>query len=244
MTRRSSISQGKGQEQKTQQFLSTGMNRGSSASSPTMEDPTRSAIKLLRSCSEISVRKFMQAHCNGTLEVLIVYGEPMQHELLQAWNEIVFDYSSRLKSTESSHINDLILQISSLQFHIGYVDNAVFLLRHRYVKEVTEYLQYLGYRFLNFTGMDEDWQRQLNRVVSQCKTRIYDLDQLMDEYDRINKTTTGQRLTEDEFIRNVAMLSKYQQTWIDKEKMMMDDYIAIFNNYLEEQRAISKNAGN
>jgi hypothetical protein len=186
----------------------------------------------------------MQAHCDSDLQVLVIEGIATDEQLLEAWNEIVFDYSSRVKTDESTRVYDLALQIGLLQFHIGYVDNAVAYLRYTHKAELVEELIRLGYRHLKFEGFGENWERQLNRCVSLCKTRVHDYEQLVDEYERIDKTVTGKRQSYDAFNRNVLMLSKYQGSYINKDTMMMDDYIAIFNNYLEESRSTKNQTGN
>jgi hypothetical protein len=58
----------------------------------------------------------------------------------------------------------------------------------------------------------------------------------VDEYNRLNKTTTGKKQSEDEFVTTVLMLAKYQGYNIDRKTTTVFDFAQIFNNYISEMK--------
>lgn len=214
-----------------------------SASHPKMETPTPSASVLRKRCSDTSIKKFKQAYCLGDLSVLIISGIPTHDELVNAWEELLSEYANQIRNEDSSHIIDLSKEIGLLQHHIIYVEEAVKYLRIRYDQDMVDEMILIGYEFLQQTEDIVDWNKQLNRCISLCKTKIFDLEELQEQYKRINKTTEGKKLTDDDFNKNVMMVSKYQGYRIDQDTTMMDEYISIFNNFLYENNLIKKQNG-
>ena len=212
----------------------TGMKKETSASSQKEEQASPSACSLIRSCADISVRKFMKAYCNNDLSVLIITGHPTTEELESAWYDVMYDYSSRIRTDESNYVLHTAWRIGQLQAHIIYVDNALLYLRVRYNEDMVNELRQMGYTHLLYKEHNEDWQQQLRRVESKCKTKVYDLELLVEEYNKLNKISNGTVMKEDDFNANVAMLAKYQGYPIHRDMTMMDEYLSIFNNYMKE----------
>lgn len=242
--KRSFILPNKKQEPKTGPSGSTGMNQENSASSPTTEIPTQPAWKLLRRCNEISVARFKQAYCNNDLTALAIEGMPPANELQSAWNELLFEYASSVQTDQSEHTFQMAKQIGELEHHIAFVEYTTFFLRRKYDQEMVDELILLGYYHLHFTEDEENWNKQLDRCISLCKTNVFDLEQLREDYNRLNATTSGKPQTEDEFNKTVAQLAKYQGYRIDQLTVMMDEYISIINNCLTEVAIRNKNRNN
>lgn len=176
----------------------------------------------------------MKAYCNNELSVLIITGNPSTAELEEAWNEVMYDYSSRIRTDESNYLLHTAWKIGQLQSHIIYVENALLYLRVRHNADMVNELRQMGYLHLNYKQHDEDWLQQLKRVESRCKTKVHDLEMLVQEYNKLNKISTGTNMTEDDFNANVMMLAKYQGYPIHRDLTMMDEYLSIFNNYMKD----------
>ena len=208
-----------------------------------METGIPSAVRLLRSLSECPVAVFKKALCHGDLSLLIVSGQPTDAQLLEAWNEIYFDYAAVLKSDNSDYTFNLAKDIGLLRHHLAYVEWAVLLLRLRYEPAVVEELQTIGYFDLEYSEDPAEWQRRLNRVVSLAKTKVHDLEMLEKDYERLNKTSEGKSVTEEEFNQTVLELARFQGYRIDQVTTMMDEYVSIFNNFLQDIKLKSKGHG-
>lgn len=228
---------------KTQQLVSTETSTMNSVL-PQMESHV--SISLHRSCKTLSLSKFIQAYCNNDLQGLIISGNPTHAELMKAWNEIVFEYSSLFKTEQSSYLLDLGRDIGLLQHHIIYVDYAVFILMEKLrlgepkEQSIIDELISMGYPGIYDDTDPEKYIAELDRIISLAKTRIFEYMNLVDEYDRLNKTIKGKKQTEEEFEKNIAMLSKFQHYQIDTETTSVFRYVTIFNNYLAEMKIRQK----
>lgn len=205
-----------------------------SALPPELDTPL--LFSLHRNCKTLSIALFKEAYCNNNLSVLIISGTPPDNEILDAWNEIIFEYSSLFKSEEGDYLFELAQRIGLLKHEIAYVEYAVMLLRIKYDQDIIDELTRLGYGGEYNWEDQKSFQKQLNRVISICKTNVFDVKQLSDEYDRLNKTTKGKKLNEEEFTRNVLMLGKYQHYYLDEANTSVFQYAMIMNNYLAEMK--------
>lgn len=240
MTKRLSILPGKKQTGTAPSSASTGMPKETSVSSPMTDNSTQSSCRLLQRLSETPIAVFKQAYCNNELQGIIVSGHPEPEQLQDAWNEIFFEYASTIKSDNTDYTFQLAKEIGLLEHHITYVDYAVYLLRHIHSPEVVDELIALGYFHLHYSEDKAQWNQQLDRVISLCKTKIFDMEQLMEEYKRLQKTTDGKKQTEEDFNQNVLQLARFQHYRIDQLTTMMDEYVSIFNNMLSESKAREK----
>jgi hypothetical protein len=195
------------------------------------------------SCKTLCFAAFIDAYCNVDLKGLIISGKPTPEELQKAWNEIVFEYSSLIKTEQSQYLFDLSKEISLLQWHINYVDGAIKLLSIRYEKEVAEELRELGYQVREDIGTQE-YEDALKRIISLCKTKVFDLDVAVEEYNRLHNTKEGKAQGEDEMFSTLAALSKYQGYNIDKNTTSVYEVTIIFNNYLAESKRMEKQLSN
>lgn len=237
MIRKLSISPKKKHTAQAGQSDYTETNKGTSVSYPQTEDSTRPSCRLIQRLSETPIAVFKQAYCNENLAGLILSGQPTKEQLLEAWNELFFEYASTIKSDNSDYTFQLAKEIGLIEHHINYVDYAVYLLRNMYDEDVTGELVSLGYFHLSYTEDKDQWNAQLDKVISLCKTKVFDLEQMIEEYKRLQKTTDGKKQTEEEFNQNVLQLARYQHYRIDQLTTMMDEYVSIFNNMLSESKA-------
>lgn len=205
----------------------------------TTQEPTKT-VSLHTSCKTLSLARFIPAYCNSNYSGLIISGEPTQEELQAAWNEILFDYSALIKNENSDYIFRLAKEIALTHWHITYVDNCcrmggedtlAGILHFRYDEDLIKELKKLGYK-LTATFGTEKYFDQLSMINSLCKTKLFDLDELTQEHDRLVKTKSGKKQTEDEFMSTIIMLSKHQGYDIDAETTTVYKFTVIFNNYL------------
>lgn len=241
-----SESQLKEQQQKILPSGSTEMLKDSYALPMDQDIPL--SVSLHRSCKTLSIAGFKQAHCNNDLSPLIIEGTPTPDELKDAWDEIVFEYATLFKNEDSQYLFELSQRISLLKIHIGFVDYAVVLLRAKFNSEgntdheILNELNTLGYDIQFDESNPQAYIQALNRIVSLCKTNVFDLEEQEKEYNRLNKTTEGKKQSEEDFDANIMMLSKYQHFPIDEEKVTVYKYAIIFNNYMREMTMRNKSA--
>ena len=201
-----------------------------------------SSCTLRRTCSDISIIAFKKAHCKNDLSVLIITGTPTPEDLQDAWNEIIWEYSGLIRTDTTDNLQEISKEIGLLQHHIIYVENALSLLRLRHdlkmpaSEEIIKGFISMGY----YIDYGLSYPQQLQSIESQCKTQVFDLISLQDEYNRLQKTMDGKKQTEEEMDKNIVMLSKYMGFRIDQQITMMDEYAQVMNIYIREVTSNNK----
>lgn len=203
-------------------------------------------VILKNECSQIVVDDFIKAYCRNDLSVLVISGQPSQEQMMDAWNELYFEYASIIRTDESNHIFNLHRKITSMRIQCSYVDLATNLLKLQFLEncideDVVLQLQNFGYE-IEITDDKEKWERQLNRIVSLCKTIKWDLADLEDEMKRLNNANSGKKQSETDFIQNVVMLQKWGYP-VKRKETYMDEYAQAMNIYIKEAKQNSKNNG-
>lgn len=183
------------------------------------------------SCKTLCLDPFIQAYCNNDLSGLLISGT-QNEEIHSAWNEILFEWSSLVKSENADALFELQKEIAILEHHIIYIDYAVPFLKLRYDEDIANEVRSLGYD----VPQDENYQKALDLITSLAKRKVFDHGELVDEFNRLNKTTTGKKQSEDEFIKTVLTLAKYQGYPIDRKTTTVFDFAQIFNNYISEMK--------
>lgn len=225
---------------KTSLSASTVMSREDSVLPPSQPIPSSAIYH--RSCKTLPLEAFIQAYCNNDLSGILRSGESDPEELQSAWNEILFDYASLFKTKESDYLFNLSKEIGTLNHHIIYVQYAVEYLRYRYRESFAQELRNFGYTVPLFE--EENYRQSLELILSLAKSKVFELNNLQDEYDRLNKTSSGKAQSEDEFIKTVSMLSKYQGYHIDTFSTTVYRFVMTFNNYLTEMAVRQKALNN
>lgn len=221
----------KSQKQKIEQSQSTEIQ--TEASPLTIQ--AKSQALLHRTCKTLPLFAFIECYCNNQFHFLNISGTPTEEELQDAWSEIVFEYGGLIKSGNNKYMFDLEQKIGLLQHHIIYVENAIFYLRHRYDADIAAELVGMGYKLTELESPRYD--KQLDMIVSRSKTRIFELGELTDEHERLNKMVGGKKQTEEEFLITVAALSKYQGYNINKRETSVLEFTSILNLYLAESKS-------
>ena len=179
----------------------------------------------LPTCETLMLYDFKQAYCNNKLDAL---GTGTDEELQQIWNEILFEYSSLFTNQNTDRIFELTKRITLMQADITYIDGAVIVLLSEHDKEIVEGLRNLGYPLID--GYKE---KDLDRIISLSKSLIFDMEDMVAEYELLTKVKEGKKQTENDFNQTVSILSKFQGYQINQRKTSVSEYCSIFNIYLK-----------
>jgi len=196
------------------------------------------SVILHRSCEEVSVKIFKQCFYRGNYSGL---GNGTPEQIAEAWEAIVSEWSGLMKNDDSEYKLSMANNILELQKHVFFVESAIAVLQKYYDKEIIDRLiNECGY---NGNYPDDDKEallKQLYRVNSMCKSKVYELWELTDEYDRLNKASLGEKDSEGDFDRGVHRLGKYQGYPIDQDKTSIYDLTQIHNNYIADMTSSSR----
>jgi hypothetical protein len=236
MMKRYSLLPGRNQIKQENKSGSTGTNTEDYVS-PVKESPSSYLLHL--SCKTLTIGAFIEAYCNNDLSVLIISGNNVPDENLKnAWDEILFEYSSLIANSESNYLLSLQKKMSILRADITYVENAVAILKIRFIQEIADELISMG-----FIGdySEPNLHLQLTRVISLSKNKVVELGELDEEFNRLNSTANGKKQTEEDFNKTIVALSKYIGYRIDKEVVKVDEFAAVFGLYISESTKTQSN---
>jgi len=197
---------GKGQEKQIQPSASLETSTGNSV---LQQAENNASILLHRSCETISLYAFIKVYCNADFSFLIISGEPSTEQLIEAWQEIVFEWATIVKNQDSLYIAELKKRIGLLEAEIIYIDCAIPRLKdqikYRVVdQEIIQEIKSMGYSLPAHPTF-----KQLDMVTSLAKTKVYEHSDLVDEYNSLSKTTSGQKQSEDDFMITVSAVGKF-----------------------------------
>lgn len=178
-------------------------------------------------CKELFLSYFIDAYCNDNLAAVYQFmDEPLEKKPFR-WLVILEEWSWLMKNEDGDNLFSIANKILQLKTQITFVDYAVFFLDQRYDKDIADKLR-------SIYPADYTDKKNLKRALTLVDTKRYELDILTDEYNRLQDSNKGEKLTEPQFISNVARLSKHQGYRIDIQKTTVAEYAAIHQNFLTE----------
>jgi len=215
-------------------LLYSGMNTGHSESVMDQQHPK---CLLIQRLDELTINTFKRAYFRGELEGLIKEGIPGVNELTDTWESLLFDYSSLIKSSDSSYLLKLKKQVEILSLDIEYIEGALIVLPVQFDAEIASHIT-------NVIGIDceytpenrPEFERQINRTRSLLKSKKQDLSELQDELLKLENIHDSKPQTEDEFDATVVMLSKFIGYRIDKDVVTMDEFAHIFTLLITQDK--------
>ena len=227
--------------------LSTPMNMDRLVTAPQAQQPASSLPGILhRSCSTLPLSHFIEIIINGDLRWLITNGSPSQEQLAAAWDDILEEYLSLIKTDKADNIFELYKKIKHTEWQLVYADKCLLALKIRYDIEIADWLGQLGFGLPVPSDSREEYLKSLYRIETAAKMLIVLLNQYKAEYALLNKDKEDEKIqlspAEGRFRyeKEIAMLSRYQGQRIIKEKITVLEYAAIIPNCLDGRRAQAK----
>lgn len=225
-------------------LLSTPMNTDSSA---TARHKTPEAIlsgsTLHRQCSTLPLSHFIEIILNGDMSWLIISGTPTNAELLSAWEDILEEYASLIKTDKTENVFELYKKIVHTEWRLTFIEKSLLTLKMQYDEEVAGWVGEMGFGEVRYVADREEYLRSLYAIEMRAKMLIVLLNQYKAEYRLMNPERSQEDIVNNTRIRyekEIASLSKYMGYRIVKEKTMVLEYAAIINNYLEDCRRSTK----
>lgn len=182
--------------------------------------PGNLTITLHRSCKTCPLSAFIEAYANQNYELL---GTGTPEEISEAWNEILFDWATLIKTENSEYIFELTKRMDALEAQIIFIEKSIAYLQISWDEEMAGMVRECGFNPDN-----------PEMTLSLAKRLVFDLNEMRDEYDRLTNTVKGKKKTEDEFYEDIAMLSKFQGYNIDPDTTTVKKYASVFNLYLKQ----------
>jgi len=198
-----------------------------------------------RSCSTLTLDRFINVLLSGNLLYLIIEGEPSEKDLIDAWNRIADEYSELINSDKNLNTFETYKKLESVKFKLFYITITLDYLKHEYDQELAETLAEMGYHFIQLVPDRKDYLGQIFKVETEAKYLIVLLPQYINEYNILMKdqdVEVGVKRTVMDYEKELMILSKFQGYRIRKEQTTVTEYAAIVNNYMEFYKKMDYNA--
>lgn len=196
---------------------------------------------LLRTCREVVLDTFIECYFFDNYAGI---GTGTPEEIGEAWMEVVSEYLSLMKNTDTDNYLEVGNEIMQIKWHVLFVTNACFFLSRRFDQEIVDKLIAYGYPGEYPENDTIAMAKQLDRVLSLSKTQQFRLSELNDEMDRLNVEKHGSKSTPEQMEKDIQRLGKYQGYKIDKKTTTVYEYAQIHNNYFDDivrEKRINRN---
>ncbi len=202
---------------------------------------------LRRTLGDITINQFKRANFHGDYSVLVISGHPSNDEINEAWEAIRFEYASAIKSDNSEYLINLQKDIGEMRAHIDLVNSCATLIDMRIKTgtaispKIFDALIGEGYEIDANENDPEVLRRQMARIVSQCKTKVHDLMDLVSTYEKAMDNDDMKPQTEEQFSQNLALLRKFMGYRINPNEYTMEEYVTDYNLLLAQAKKARKN---
>ena len=207
--------------------------------SPTKQEAIQLSGMFHQSCKTIPISCMFEIMITRDLSWLIIKGDPMPFQLEEAWNIILEEYVSLIKTEKTDDIFLLYKKIKQTMFLRDIIELSLNYLTSNYDEDIAKLVSEKGFGIIEYTEDKEVYSRMIKSVRMSAKTLIILLNQYNTEYALTNKgdqvieediTETAKRLRIE---KELATLSRFQGQRINKQTTTALEYAAIINNYLD-----------
>jgi hypothetical protein len=205
---------------------------GDSYASSPVPDSSRSSNRYHRTASTLPINRLIDVSCDQRLDGLIIEGKPSQSDLIDAWENILMEYTELIGSAESKHAFTLERKIALLNCKITLVDICLKVLKVSRNDEAVKELAALGYR-RPFNWKDPaSYQKDIEAVHSRSKTLIELLRQAEADQERLGRSQKGEK-TRADWMDEKVVLGKYLGYRIDGEITTVAEYASIYKSFVK-----------
>lgn len=152
------------------------------------------------------------------------------------WEEILEEYSQLVATDKSTGVFELLKKINYNAAKLTFVNEAVkFMKKYGYDAEFADYLVQYGFDFIEPSEGEQLW-KQILLVESEAKSIIVMLNQYNVEYRKLvpeADLNNTEKLEEMDYLKELAILSKFIGYHIKPEETYVTEFAAIVNTYIE-----------
>lgn len=236
-------------------LLSTRTNLVSIQSEPISQQDTPLLATYHQTCKTLLYDTFIKIIVEENVAYLHISGQPELSKLEDAWQDILQEYSSLIKSEKGKNIFDAWKKCCYLEWQIKYIDAVVLKFQmqipgteiYLYQEEQANRIVELGYELIPDPRQGvAAYLESIKRLEMESKILIVMLNQANVDYKLLSpKQEEGQiKRTEGDYDTELAVLSKFMGTWLDKKTKTVSDVCAVinvYNQYIDEHKKLEKN---
>lgn len=196
-----------------------------------------------QTCSTLLLSHFFEIMITGDLSWLIIKGDVLPSQLEEAWEKIIEEYTSFIQTEKTDDIFLLYKKIKQTEFLMQYVEKCIAALEIQYDNELANWLNERGFGEVAVTNDRELYMKSLKRIKTGATTLVVLLNQYNAEYKILNKDNQNVSIQQSEsqkrfaYEKELAILSRFMHMRINKQTIVVTEYAAIINNYIEYNKA-------
>lgn len=195
--------------------------------------PVSVPCELYRTCSQLTLDRFITCLVDKDLTVLIIAGHPEANELQQTWVNLQEEYSELIKSETLQHTNDINAEIIVLQNRLFRISLCVEALQYVYTKDLIDELKEHNMPFDYNPDMPEKYFEDLRMTVERTKGLNMKLKIKQGELEEWYKSNESRKVenTREQFEETLAALTESNGFLVDETKITVTQYVRLLNRY-------------
>lgn len=196
-----------------------------------------------QTCNTLILSHFFEIMITGDLTWLIIKGNVLPSQLEEAWESIIEEYTSLIKTDKTDNIFLLYKKIKQTEFLMQFIEKTIDALKIQYDEEVASWLSERGFGVVEYSEDREIYLKSLNAIRTGAKMLVVMLNQYNAEYKNLNKDKVEVSVQQSEsekrfsYEKELSLLSRYQGQRINKQTITVMEYAAIINNFIEYHKA-------
>jgi hypothetical protein len=179
--------------------------------------------------------------CGRGVQCLVISGEVEEGILLQAWESILSEYSTLIKTPKADSVFMAYQRMVSSKWRMSFMELAVGALKDAYtvpiyLPNVCEQVALLGYDYIEDpVGNWEHYGHQVEAIETESKSLIVFFNQAKAEYELLAPKGVQRNEERDRmsYEMELQLLTKFRGSHIDDETITLFRYAGIVNLYLE-----------
>jgi len=195
---------------------------------------------LHRSIRTLLYEDFLNVITNGELAPLIISGTPPIDELITAWETITEEYAEAIKNNRSRSVFDCYKKIVRLQAQIQIIDAGLMFLEKQFDEEIAAVIANMGYTMITYDEDTEVYLNRIKRVRTEAKTLIVLLNMAVSEYKILAPDGKAASTNYQDYINELAMLSKHMGYSIKAKEITVLEYCSIVNSFIAYNEALKQ----
>ncbi len=196
------------------------------------------AYKLYDDIHKLPLSLFITCITESKFDVLIIEGNPSQADLVECWSNIWFQYIDLNEDNESIYILQLKKEITILENRIKIIECCLFCLKIVNSQNLINTLKDYGVTVLPFDN--PGYQQSLTRAEALLAPKKLQLKEKVKEVELHEESKEGGTIDRSYFDKMLIRLSKFQHYHIDKQKVMVSEFVMLMREYLVFVRSTQK----
>jgi len=184
------------------------------------------------SCHDLPLRNFIKVMVSGNNKHLLKTGYATPKTLQKAWDKITEQYMELAGDKAQAAVLSIVKEVSQLKNKLFIIQSIIDEMAKYPSGDLANMLRSMGFNYKFDPANPELYLDDLKRVVSTSKTMLMRIKERKKSLEGMKGDET--KVTEADYDRYIADLSKFQGHYIDPGHSTVAYFIAVVNGYKKE----------